>query len=61
LVSGEITIDVTNGVLTIQFNMKGPLKTIIITQHEIFQATRPMIERSKKEYTRKQKHKKKDL
>jgi hypothetical protein len=33
------------------------MKTIIITQEEIFQATRPNIYRNKKKYTRKNKHK----
>jgi hypothetical protein len=33
------------------------MKTIIITQEEIFQATRPNIYRNRKKYTRKNKHK----
>jgi len=32
------------------------MKTIQITQHEINQATRPMIHKNKKAYTRKEKH-----
>jgi len=34
------------------------MKTIEITQHEINQATRPIIYRNKKKYTRKEKHSK---
>ena len=34
------------------------MKKIIVTQHEINQATRPNIYRDKSKYTRKQKHKK---
>ena len=33
------------------------MKKIIVTQHEINQATRPNIERNKKKYRRKLKHK----
>jgi hypothetical protein len=33
------------------------MKTIEITMQEIWQATRPIIQKSKKAYTRKQKHK----
>ena len=32
------------------------MKTIEVTQQEIFQATRPMIFKNKKKYTRKEKH-----
>lgn len=32
------------------------MKTIVVTQHEIQQATRPNIERNKKKYRRKTKH-----
>ncbi len=35
------------------------MKTIQITQQEIWSATRPMIQKSKKTYTRKIKHKNK--
>jgi hypothetical protein len=35
------------------------MKTIIITQDEIRQATRPNVYRNKKKYTRKDKHRKK--
>lgn len=34
------------------------MKTIIVTQEEINQATRPNIYRNRKKYTRKQKHRK---
>jgi len=34
------------------------MKTIIVTQEEIYQATKPNIYRNKKKYTRKLKHKK---
>ena len=33
------------------------MKTIEVTMQEIWQATRPIIQKSKKAYTRKQKHK----
>jgi hypothetical protein len=33
------------------------MKTIIITQEEIYQATRSNVYRNRKKYTRKQKHK----
>ena len=33
------------------------MKTITITQHEIQQATKRMVHKSKKTYTRKEKHK----
>ena len=33
------------------------MKTIIITQEEIYQATRPNVYRNRKKYTRKNKHK----
>jgi hypothetical protein len=33
------------------------MKKIVVTQHEINQATRPNVERNKKKYTRKSKHK----
>jgi len=33
------------------------MKTIIITQEEIYQATRPNVYRNRKKYTRKSKHK----
>jgi hypothetical protein len=36
------------------------MKTIQVTQHEINQATRPVIFRNKKKYTRKLKHSKKE-
>jgi hypothetical protein len=36
------------------------MKTIEITIQEIWQATRPIVQKSKKEYTRKQKHKNKE-
>ena len=32
------------------------MKTIEVTQQEIFQATRPIIFKNKKKYTRKEKH-----
>ena len=35
------------------------MKQIQVTQHEINQATRPNIERNKKKYNRKEKHKSK--
>lgn len=35
------------------------MKTIEITMQEIWAATRPAIQKSKKQYTRKQKHKNK--
>jgi len=35
------------------------MKKIVVTQHEINQATRPNIEKNKKKYVRKKKHKKK--
>ena len=35
------------------------MKTIVLTQQEIWAATRPIIQKSKKEYSRKEKHKKK--
>lgn len=34
------------------------LQTIQLTQHEIHQAVRPMVQKNKKAYTRKGKHKK---
>jgi hypothetical protein len=34
------------------------MKTIIVTQEEIYQATKPNIYRNRKKYTRKDKHKK---
>ena len=34
------------------------MKTIIITQEEIYQATRPNVYRNRKKYTRKAKHRK---
>jgi hypothetical protein len=37
------------------------MKTIEITIQEIWQATRPIIHKSKKSYTRKRKHKSKDF
>ena len=37
------------------------MKTIIVTQEEIKMATRPNIYKSKKQYTRKSKHKIKNL
>lgn len=37
------------------------MKTIVVTQHEIQQATRPSIQRNKKKYTRKSKHKTEDM
>ena len=37
------------------------MKTIIVTQEEIRMATRPNIYKSKKQYTRKSKHKTKNL
>ena len=36
------------------------MEKIEITMQEIWQATRPIIQRSKKTYTRKKKHKKQD-
>jgi hypothetical protein len=33
------------------------MKTIVVTQHELNQATRPNVYRNKKKYTRKPKHK----
>ena len=36
------------------------MKTIIVTQEELKQATRPNIYKNKKKYTRKKKHKDKD-
>ena len=33
------------------------MKAIIVTQHELNQATRPNVYRNKKKYTRKEKHK----
>ena len=33
------------------------MKKIVVTQHEINQATRPSIQKNKKKYTRKTKHK----
>ena len=36
---------------------KEPMKIIVVTQHEIQQATRPNVERNKKKYRRKLKHK----
>jgi hypothetical protein len=35
------------------------MKTVEITIQEIWAATRPIVQKSKKEYTRKQKHKNK--
>lgn len=35
------------------------MKTIVVTQHEINQATRPNIYRNRKKYTRKNKHRNK--
>ena len=35
------------------------MKTIVLTQQEIWDATRPNVYKSKKAYTRKPKHKKK--
>jgi hypothetical protein len=32
------------------------MKTITVTQEEIYQATRPNVYRNKKKYTRKEKH-----
>lgn len=37
------------------------MKTIEVTLQEIWQATRPIVQKSKKAYTRKQKHKNKDI
>ena len=36
------------------------MKTIEVTLQEIWQATRHIVQKSKKEYTRKQKHKNKE-
>jgi len=36
------------------------MKKIEVTMQEIWQATRPIIQKSKKTYTRKKKHKKQD-
>lgn len=36
------------------------MKKIIITQKEIYDAMRPSVQRNKKKYTRKLKHKKRD-
>ena len=36
------------------------MEKIEVTMQEIWQATRPIIQRSKKTYTRKKKHKKQD-
>ena len=37
------------------------MKTIEITIQEIWQATRPIVQKSKRVYTRKQKHKNRDI
>ena len=37
------------------------MKTIEVTIQEIWQATRPIVKKSKKAYTRKQKHKNRDI
>jgi hypothetical protein len=37
------------------------MKTIIVTQEEIYQATKPNIYRNKKKYTRKDKHRNSDI
>ncbi len=34
------------------------MKTVTITQNEIYAAVRPVVQKSKKAYTRKEKHKK---
>lgn len=37
------------------------MKTVEVTIQEIWQATRPVVHKSKKNYNRKQKHKKRDI
>ena len=37
------------------------MKTIIITQDEIYQATKPNVYRNRKKYTRKDKHRNKTI
>jgi hypothetical protein len=37
------------------------MKTIEVTLQEIWQATRPIVQKSKRDYTRKQKHKNKNI
>jgi hypothetical protein len=41
-------------------NTGNEMKTIEVTIQEIWQATRPIVQKSKKAYTRKQKHKNKE-
>jgi len=36
--------------------MKNKMKTIVVTQEEIYQATKPNVYRNRKKYTRKTKH-----
>jgi len=36
------------------------MKTITVTQEEIYQAMRPLVQKNKRKYSRKQKHKKDD-
>ena len=45
----------------IRKGIKRVFKTIEVTIQEIWQATRPIVQKSKKTYTRKQKHKNKDI
>lgn len=40
---------------------KDKMKTIVVTQEEINQATRPNIYRNRKKYTRKDKHRNKSI
>ena len=41
--------------------MKKTLREVEITQQDVWDATRPAIERNKKKYTRKNKHKEKKI
>ena len=43
--------------MTQQLLKNTTMKTIEVTMQEIWMATRPMVQKSKKDYTRKRKHK----
>lgn len=47
--------------LSLCFRILKTMKTIEITQEEIYQATRPNIYRNRKKYTRKDKHRNKSI
>ena len=49
-------LETTKGFRIFIIETRGIMKVIVITQHELQQATRPNIYRNKKKYTRKSKH-----